>query len=633
MAVEGHCPWKQCQPDAAPQVVEDARADASLARYHELLRREGIASLAFVPILTAKGVIGTLMLCGSKPGTMTPARVHAALSAAAALGSAVARLRMAEALSTNERRFRSLVEGTDVIVWEFDARRGAFSYVSPQAARLGYPLEDWLVPGFWAAHLHPSDRDLAMAYCMDEAQAGRNHRFEYRWLAADGNVVWVENFVSVEKTADGQLLLRGVMIDITASKQVAKDLIEARARAEAATRAKSEFLANMSHEIRTPLTAILGYSDLLREDGDLLQARERRLQALDTICGAGQYLLTVINDVLDLSKIEAGKMTVERVETPLVRILLEVAELVGPRAAEKGVELRARLDTPLPERVLSDPTRLRQILMNLAGNAAKFTERGQVTIAAREESRGGEARLVIDVEDTGPGLEPEVASRLFVAFSQADASVTRKHGGSGLGLTICRRLAELMGGTVLLVRTAPGQGSCFRVELPFEAVPEAARIASLDALPRAAQPRSALPTARLTGRVLLAEDGRDNQRLISLHLGRAGLEVQLADNGRVALAKLEEAAAAGQPFDLLLTDMQMPLLDGYSLARTLRERGSTIPIVALTAHAMAEDRQRCLDAGCDDYATKPIDRGALLEACARWIGKAGAVRPLRRDPT
>ncbi len=624
-AVEGYCPWKQGEPDAVPMVVNDVQADASLASYRVLFRQDGISALAFVPILTEKGVIGMLMLYGSKVGTITPARVQAARSAAASLGSAVARLRMAEALSTNERRFRSLVEGTDVIVWEFDAQRNAFTYVSPQAARLGYKLDDWLVPGFWAEHLHPDDRAQTVDYCMSESRAGRNHRFQYRMLAADGRVIWVEDFVSVEKSTAGQLLLRGVMIDITEAKKVAEALIEARAKAEAATRAKSEFLANMSHEIRTPLTAILGYSDLLREEGDILRAPERRLQAIDTICGAGTYLLTVINDMLDLSKIEAGKMEVELVDTPLLKILLEVADLVRPRAAGKGVELRARLDSPVHERLMSDPTRLRQILMNLVGNAAKFTECGSVTLAAREEQREGEPRLVIDIEDTGPGLTPELASRLFVAFSQADASVTRKHGGTGLGLTICRRLAELMGGTVTLARTAPGQGACFRVDLPLLAAPGAQLVASLETHPHSAQPKAALPAARLRGRVLVAEDGRDNQRLIALHLSRAGAEVQVVDNGRIALEQIEQAQAEGRPFGLLLTDMQMPEMDGYTLARTLRQRGSRIAIVALTAHAMAEDRAKCVEAGCDDYSTKPIDRNELLEACARWIGRPGGL--------
>jgi len=629
--VEGHCPWRQGQLDAVPMVVDDVQSDPSLASFRDLFRQEGIASLAFVPVMTEKGVIGKLMLYGSKRGTITAARVQAARSAAASLGSAVARLRMADALSTNERRFRSLVEGADVIVWEFDATRDVFTYVSPQAARMGYPLEDWLVPGFWSAHLHPDDRKHAVDYCMTESKAQRNHRLQYRMLAGDGREVWIDDFVNVDNAAGGQLLLRGVMVDITDSKLAAQQLIEARTRAEAATRAKSEFLANMSHEIRTPLTAILGYSDLLREDGETLRAPERRSQALDTICGAGQYLLTVINDVLDLSKIEAGKMTVEKVDTPVLKILAEVVELVRPRAQGKGVDMRACLETPLPERMLSDPTRLRQILMNLAGNAAKFTESGQVKIAAREELRAGETRLLIDIEDTGPGLQPEVASRLFVPFSQADASVTRKHGGTGLGLAICRRLAELMGGTVSLARTAPGQGSCFRVDLPLVPMPGSARIASLETRAAEAAPKAALPSLRLSGRILLAEDGRDNQRLVSLHLGRAGAEVHIADNGRLALEQIERAEAAGKPFDLLLTDMQMPVMDGYTLARTLRERGCTLAVVALTAHAMSEDRQRCLDAGCDDYSTKPIDRNALLEVCTRWIGKPSTCK-LAREP-
>jgi len=630
-AVEGYCPWKQGETDAVPLVVNDVLTETSLAQHHGVLRKDGIAALAYVPILTEKGVIGMLTLHASKAGRITPARIQAARSAAASLGSAVARLRMAEALSTNERRFRSLVEGADVIVWEFDALGEAFTYVSPQAKRLGYALGDWLVPGFWARHMHPEDRERAVEFCRSESRAGRKHRFQYRMLAADERVIWVENFVSVEKSPTGQMLLRGVMIDITESKQVAVELTEARTRAEAATRAKSEFLANMSHEIRTPLTAILGYSDILREEGDLSRAPERRLQAIDTILGAGHYLLTVINDVLDLSKIEAGKMEVELVETPLLKILTEVADLVRPRAAEKGVELRTRLGTPVHERLMSDPTRLRQILMNLVGNAAKFTESGSVTLIASEEQREGQARLLIDVEDTGPGLSPELASRLFVAFSQADASVTRKHGGTGLGLTICRRLAELMGGTVMLARTMPGQGSCFRVELPLVPAPGAALVASLETQPHSSEPKPALSAARLSGRVLVAEDGRDNQRLIELHLKRAGAEVQVVDNGLIALERIEQAQAEGRPFDLLLTDMQMPEMDGYTLTSTLRQRGSTLAIVALTAHAMPEDRQKCIDAGCDDYSTKPINRNQLIETCARWIGMPGG-KPSAKKP-
>ncbi len=529
----------------------------------------------------------------------------------------------------SERRFRTLVEGADVIVWEYDAGREAFTYVSPQAAALGYAMEEWLVPGFWRDHIHPEDRAEAMAFCQQKVNALKAHRFQYRMVKADGVVVWIDDFAGVVPVSGGGAMLRGVLVDITDRKNVEAALAEARGFAESASRAKSEFLANMSHEIRTPLTAILGYADLLREDagpGDAAGSGESRRETIETILGAGRHLLTVINDILDLSKIEANKMTVERVETAVVSILHEVESMMRPRASEKGIALSAVLGTPVPERIVSDPTRLRQILMNLAGNASKFTESGRVTMTAGALGAGEAARLVIDVEDTGPGMTREQASGLFTAFTQGDTTVTRRHGGSGLGLTISRKLARLMGGDVTLERSAPGEGSRFRVDLPLNAVPGAALIASLESI-RSERSESGQPTiSALSGRILLAEDGVDNQRLISFHLRKAGAEVDVAENGRVALAKIGEAEAEGRAYGLLLTDMQMPEMDGYTLARRLRGQGSRLAIVALTAHAMAEDRERCIAAGCDDYATKPIDKGELLRKCARWLESGN--RPL-----
>ena len=408
------------------------------------------------------------------------------------------------------------------------------------------------------------------------------------------------------------------------AREMTADLELARARADAASRAKSQFLANMSHEIRTPLTAMLGYADLMREEGELGWPPERRLQTLDTIRGAGKHLLTVVNDILDLSKVEVGKVSVQSVDTPLLRLLCEVESLMRPRAIAKGLRLVARLDGPLPDRVLSDPTRLRQILINLAGNAIKFTDAGGATLRARAETRGNEQRLVVDVVDTGPGLEPEHAAGLFAAFSQADASPTRRFGGTGLGLAICRRFAELLGGSVTLVRSERGGGSCFRVDLPLVPAPGAVSCTGLDAVQPEVTAGAAAPAApsaiTLSGRILLAEDSEDNRRLVSFHLRKTGAEVETAENGRVALGMIEKAEREGQPYDLLVSDMQMPEMDGYTLARTLRERGNRIAIVALTAHAMAEDRQQCIEAGCDDYATKPIEKHELLSRCARWLG-------------
>jgi PAS domain S-box-containing protein len=407
------------------------------------------------------------------------------------------------------------------------------------------------------------------------------------------------------------------------------------AQAEMASYAKSEFLANMSHEIRTPLTAILGYTDLLRDDLVITHATARQLDAVDTIRRAGEHLLTVINDVLDLSKIEAGRLVVESVDTSLPALLLEVDGLMQSRVAGKGVLLRTRIASPVPDRIRTDPTRLRQILMNIVGNAAKFTEVGAIDVTvsvtpARDEWESDRLRLTI--ADTGPGMTPAQAAMLFQPFTQADASVTRRHGGTGLGLTICRRLAELMDGRVSLERTAPGEGATFAIDLPLEPSDDAVLI---DALPEAGpslatallrpRGRDTAPAGgpavgiTLRGRILLAEDGPDNQRLIRHHLQSAGADVTVVEHGALALERLDEAAAAGTPFDLLVTDMQMPVMDGYTLARTLRARGDRLPIVALTAHAMAEDRIRCLEAGCDDYASKPIDRPVLLATCARWL--------------
>ena len=242
-------------------------------------------------------------------------------------------------------------------------------------------------------------------------------------------------------------------------------------------------------------------------------------------------------------------------------------------------------------------------------------------MSVASEARGDELAVTISVSDTGQGMTMEQSRKLFAAFSQADSTVTRRHGGTGLGLVICQRLARLMGGDVRLVRTSPGEGSVFAASFLMDRIEGATVVKSLQIEPQDGQETVAAAPLKLSGRILLAEDGIDNQRLISFVLRRAGAEVDVADDGRVALQMLEAAESRGQPYQLLVTDMQMPVLDGYSLARMLRQMGSTLPIVALTAHAMAEDRARCTKAGCDDYATKPIDRAKLIAVCAAWMGQ------------
>ncbi|HEY2827481.1 MAG TPA: ATP-binding protein, partial [Pirellulales bacterium] len=298
----------------------------------------------------------------------------------------------------------------------------------------------------------------------------------------------------------------------------------------AANRSKSEFLANMSHEIRTPLTAILGYTDLLENDVEPID-RQRRAENVATIKRAGEHLLTVVNDILDLSKIEAGKLKLEDVECDLPELLLEIDSIMRPRVVGKGLTLDVRLATAVPCRVQTDPTRLRQILLNLAGNAVKFTEQGQVEITAAVRDEDADAMLHIDVRDTGMGMTPQQKESLFNPFTQADSSVTRRFGGTGLGLAICRRLAQLMGGSISLEQTLPGIGSLFRASLPLRAVRGTPWTSLLVRSP-VVEATPAVPTA-LCGRVLLAEDGPDNQLLITFYLRKAGLEIDSIMRPRV----------------------------------------------------------------------------------------------------
>ncbi len=400
---------------------------------------------------------------------------------------------------------------------------------------------------------------------------------------------------------------------------LARDRDEARRAAQEASRLKSEFLAHTSHEIRTPMTALVGYTELLG-DPDLSPAE--RAEGLATVRRNGEHLMTIVNDILDLSKIESGRMTIERMACSPFALVAEVAAVLRPRAAHDGLDVEVGYRSPLPETIETDPTRLRQILLNLVGNAIKFTPRGSVRL---EVGPVEDTRLCFEVIDTGIGLDAEQQARLFTAFSQADASTTRRFGGTGLGLAISKRLAGMLGGD-LRVRSLPGEGSTFTLTIDVGSL---AGVRLLDRPPevRAAAERpepSADERQALRGRILLAEDGLDARRLLARHLRAAGAEVETAENGLVACELALRAAEAGAPYDLILMDMQMPELDGYAAAARLRAAGYRGPIVALTAHAMEDERARCLGAGCDGFATKPILRRALIEVARAYLAPGHA---------
>jgi signal transduction histidine kinase/iron only hydrogenase large subunit-like protein/ActR/RegA family two-component response regulator len=433
-------------------------------------------------------------------------------------------------------------------------------------------------------------------------------------MGSDG--CWIHCTATVLQDVKGKILGAIETIeDITQKKLSEIRLAKSQQEAEAANRAKSEFLANMSHEIRTPMTAILGYLDVLSEG---CERKCRFMQSdnhdsLDVIDKNAKYLLQLIDAILDLSKIEAGKLEVEDVYCSPCEIIAETVALMQVRAGAKGLTLHTDYRTKMPESIRSDPTRLRQILINIIGNAIKFTEiDGIRLVVSLDTSSPEQPMLQISVIDSGIGMTSEALKGIFKPFTQADASTSRRFGGTGLGLTISKRLAQLMGGDIT-VSSVLNQGSTFTVVLPTGRLDSVMMLDRPDlvqpekaAETQAAAPQS--PNISLIGqRILLAEDGPDNQRLISLILRKAGADVTIVENGQLALDAVASSNHPTGGFDIVLMDMQMPV-------QKLRQMGWNGPVIALTAHAMSEDRQKCLDAGCTDYLSKPIDKKSLLTA-------------------
>lgn len=390
-------------------------------------------------------------------------------------------------------------------------------------------------------------------------------------------------------------------------------LQEARQNAEEASRSKSAFLANMSHEIRTPLTSILSAADLLG-DGEL-QSEGPSVEHVTTIRQSANHLLSIISDILDLSKIEAGSMLVEYSDVRPEEVLNDVLTVLAPTAERKGIRLMARTESDVPTVIQSDAARLRQVLMNLIGNAIKFTHVGGVEIVATVDEDRQQSYLHLHVVDTGIGLSDQQCQQIFEPFVQADVSTTREYGGTGLGLAISQRMVHLLNGT-LDVTSIPGSGSAFTVSLPFAkstaTMTDCYRFRS-DRSPEQAGTTNS--TVEFKGRVLLVEDNRVNQRLISAQLKKSGATVEMADNGAAAVRRILDTSRPA--FDVVVMDMQMPVLDGYDATKKVRQQGIDVPIIALTAHAMAHDRIKCLDAGCSDFLTKPVRRELLTEVCLR----------------
>jgi PAS domain S-box-containing protein len=422
--------------------------------------------------------------------------------------------------------------------------------------------------------------------------------------------------VNCAPVLNGKGRAAGVLIsldDVTQLENNKVELGKAKEKAEAANQAKSDFLANMSHDIRTPMNAILGFTELLKRGYGRNETDAKKY--LETIHASGKHLLEIINDILDLSKIEANMLDVEKLSCTPHAIVREVVTVLGVRAREKGIGLDFRADGGIPEAIVSDPTYLRRIITNLVGNSIKFTEQGAVTVVLRLAA-GASPQIAIDVIDTGIGIPAHRLESMFDPFTQADSSVTRRFGGTGLGLTISRRFARALGGDII-VTSEEGKGSTFTVTVdtgPLEGVRmlrNADLAAQVSADTAANETRWKFPPAR----VLVVDDGAENRELVRLVLAEAGLVVTEAENGQVGVDK-----ARAEPFDVVLMDMQMPVMDGYTATRLLRADGMKIPIFALTANAMKGAEHDVLEAGCSGILVKPVNIDELLETLAVLLG-------------
>ncbi|MCW6508513.1 PAS domain S-box protein [Lichenifustis flavocetrariae] len=527
------------------------------------------------------------------------------LRSLAVIEDVTARRRAERDLRASEARYRMLADSTNDVITQLDLKLDR-RYVSPACrGMLGYEPDEMLRITL-AAQIHPDDElqarktmELLIAGSLPGDRAMTTSRLRHK----QGHWVWLEAGMTLVRDPDtgAPLHLICSLRDISERRRVAQDLEQARLAAERAAWSKAEFLANMSHELRTPLTGILGIHDLMRSDPTLAPHHRR---SLGLACEAGQSLMAIINDVLDFSKIEAGQLTIETVPFDLASLVEACRDFVNEDAQQKGLRLEARV-TGGTAALLGDPIRLRQILLNLLTNAVKFTERGSVIVEGRY--RPETARLRLSVSDTGIGIGPGQVASIFERFSQADGSITRRYGGTGLGLAICKRLAELMGGTIGVVSDL-GRGSTFFVELPLS-------------VSEAAATRQVAPAEATSGprRVLLAEDNPLNQMIITDMLRQRGHTVTVVGDGQAAIAAME-----GGVFDVVLMDVQMPVLDGFSATRAIRAAQAAsghvrTPIVGLTASAMHEDRERCRDAGMDVHVAKPIEWHRLFATIEELI--------------
>lgn len=512
-------------------------------------------------------------------------------------------------LAANENRLQRVVDGASVGI-AFAKTNGQVVTANAAALRLlGITRSQFDREGFnWTTTVRVSDRPQAKAILNELKNTGEMQPKEILLRLSNGKLQPVQiSSRSVDVSTDEHVVF---LVDLSEQKLYEHSLDEARKIAETANETKSEFLANMSHEIRTPMSAIIGYLDILSRN--LTQPDD--LKCVSIIRHNSRFLLEIINDILDISKIEAGKLAIQKKRFRPDKLIADVQSLMDVRAAEKDLQLNIEFQSEIPKTIRNDDKRLKQILVNLLGNAIKFTERGSIDLSVRYLP--DESVLAFEVRDTGIGMNEKLVTKLFQPFTQGDSSLNREFGGTGLGLNISQRLAKLLGGKIE-AQSEAGKGSTFTLRIAAGSQTNVPMVIP-DLRIKLAPKNTVQDLPSLSGRFLVVDDRRDIRHIAKRILEEAGATVSQAEDGRRAIASVDCAEADGLPFDMIIMDMQMPILDGYEATRQLRATGFTKPIIALTAHAMRGDRQRCIEAGCTDYLTKPLDRPEFLNLLASY---------------